>query len=185
LCLHTDLSGFSSVPFLDPSFRTAFILEGCWAVSHATRHASPHHALGGLALATMNNVLVLVCITLLFLVSSAQKQPKTAYEISVGNLTANLDAWDVDVAVMFYAPWCKYCKQLLPTWESIAQLAKPNKNLVVTTFDCEADDNVETCQLLKVDRYPTIAFLGYGDLHQAPKSGNVFGKVRNAEQQCM
>ena len=52
----------------------------------------------------MNNVLVLVCITLLFLVSSAQKQPKTAYEISVGNLTANLDAWDVDVAVMFYAP---------------------------------------------------------------------------------
>lgn len=97
-----------------------------------------------------------------------------AVELSSYNLTANMNDWEMDIAIMFYAPWCKYCKQLLPGWDSIAHLSKDSKNLVVSTFNCEADGNTEVCQSLLIDRYPSIAFLGYGKKNQAPKGGLFF-----------
>ena len=96
-------------------------------------------------------------------------------EISELQLKKHIDDWHGDVVVMFYAPWCRYCKQLLPTWHKIAELKAPVTSLQVATFNCEADQNAEVCQRLQVDRYPSIAYLGYGNLNQAPLTGFIFG----------
>lgn len=79
---------------------------------------------------------------------------------------------------MFYAPWCKYCKQLLPTWETIAQLSRDNTNLAISMFNCEGSKSHEQiCAQVGIDRYPTIYFLGYGDFNQGPQ-GAMIGRTR-------
>ena len=65
---------------------------------------------------------------------------------------------------------------MLPSWESIAQLSKPNKNLAVTTFNCELDANLKVCEKLNIEVYPSIAFIGYGNMNQSPLKGFIFGK---------
>ena len=100
-----------------------------------------------------------------------------AQEISVGNLTSNVRSWRKDMAVMFYAPWCKYCKQLKPSWDQIAKVSsEAQKSMEVGIFDCDTESaNTELCQALGVDRYPSVYFIGYGDFNQA-KKGNLLGK---------
>ena len=98
-------------------------------------------------------------------------------EISHTNMTANFRDWESDLAIMFYTPWCKYCKQMSPIWDQIATLSSKTKDLVVGKFNCESpSQNVKICQHLGVDRYPSLYFLGYGSFHQAPKNGFIFGE---------
>lgn len=101
-----------------------------------------------------------------------------AQEISVGNLTSNVRTWRKDMAVMFYAPWCKYCKQLKPSWDQIAKVSKEGgKSLEVGTFDCETEtSSTDLCRALGVDRYPSIYFIGYGDFNQG-RQGNLLQKT--------
>lgn len=102
--------------------------------------------------------------------------PTKVRDIQAVDITTNLADWQTDIAVMFYAPWCKHCKQLFPSWEAIAGLLEGKKDLVIARLNCEGEkDNVKLCTALNVDRYPTVMFFGYGDFHQAPRD-NVFGK---------
>lgn len=99
-------------------------------------------------------------------------------ELTVHNFTSNMQIWEKDLAIMFYAPWCKYCKQLLPTWETIAQLSRDNTNLAISMFNCEGSKSHEQiCAQVGIDRYPTIYFLGYGDFNQGPQ-GAMIGRTR-------
>ena len=122
-------------------------------------------------------ITLFVTLSCVFGVKNTVPQNMGASEISVGNLTSNVRNWRRDMAVMFYAPWCKYCKQLKPSWDQIAKISEPNPNLQVGIFDCDSDtSNTEVCQALGVDRYPSIYFVGYGDFNQA-KPGNVLAKT--------
>ncbi len=89
-------------------------------------------------------------------------------EFTASNITLNLDVWDSDLAIMFYAPYCKYCKQLSPSWDQIATLTMGTRSsLMVGKFNCESpDENIEVCRYLNIDRYPSISFIGYGDMNQ-------------------
>jgi thiol-disulfide isomerase/thioredoxin len=86
--------------------------------------------------------------------------------------------WDTDIAVMFYAPWCKYCKQLTPYMEQMAYQLKDNSNIMVGKFNCEepASNNI-VCQTIGVTHYPSVYFIGYGNFHQSPM-GKLFGKSK-------
>ena len=108
--------------------------------------------------------------------SSSRSPQGGAVELTSANLTSNLEAWSADLAVMFYAPWCKYCKQLKPSWDSIAKLtAEQYRQLAVTTFNCEEPpSNAALCSELGIDRYPSIYYFGYASFNQAPR-GNPFG----------
>jgi thiol-disulfide isomerase/thioredoxin len=98
-----------------------------------------------------------------------EQQLSYAVEITHANITSNYADWDSDMAIVFYAPWCKYCKQLSPSWEQIAAATSTKKDLVVGKFNCETPaENVQFCQKVGVDRYPSIYFMGYGNLQQAP-----------------
>jgi hypothetical protein len=70
----------------------------------------------------------------------------------------------------------QYCKQLDPSWEQIANLVTAKSTHVsVGKFNCEVPaENAAICKQLGVDRYPSIFYIGYGSLNQAP-AGNPFG----------
>jgi thiol-disulfide isomerase/thioredoxin len=129
-----------------------------------------------------------VVVILLLVLSSGQQDKSETTSLKLGrskirdiqavNITSTIADWESDVAVMFYAPWCKYCKQLIPSWEAIAGLVQDKGDLSIARLNCEGEkDNVKLCASLGIDRYPTIMFFGYGNYNQAPK-GNPFGKPR-------
>lgn len=135
-------------------------------------------------ISSLLSVLVFSCLSIKGRSAVNQQQKNTAsyyeqqltyaVEITHANLSANLNEWDTDMAVMFYAPWCKYCKQLSPSWEQIAASTASNKNLVVGKFNCEKPaENNQLCLKIGIDRYPSVYFIGYGNLHQVV-AGNPF-----------
>lgn len=100
-------------------------------------------------------------------------------ELGVANLTMNLLDWETDLAIMFYAPWCSYCKQLEPSWGTIASLKEDNRDIVVGKFNCEESlEHTDLCKELNVNRYPSVYFIGYGNFNQG-SGGNIFGKGSN------
>jgi thiol-disulfide isomerase/thioredoxin len=121
---------------------------------------------------------------LLLLVSTAsaartKKLGKNAVELLYSNITSNLEDWNHDLAIMFHVPWCKYCKQLSPSFDQIAVLNSQSKDLIVGKFDCEVPvKHSEVCKALGVDRYPSVYFIGYGNTNQGPE-GKLLGKNIN------
>ncbi len=129
-------------------------------------------------------VCVLVWFTDISAADSKTTKKTTAYkfgrskikDIQASNISANLADWEQDLAIMFYAPWCKNCKQLSTSWEAIAGLVEDNKNLAIVRLNCEGEkENIQMCKKLEINSYPTVAFLGYGNFHQAPR-GKLIGR---------
>jgi thiol-disulfide isomerase/thioredoxin len=60
--------------------------------------------------------------------------------------------------VAFHAPWCGWCKKLLPTWEAFAERAEASlPTLTVVQVDCV--ENPKLCQDAQVKAYPTMRLL--------------------------
>ena len=136
--------------------------------------------------ALLSSIYIILVISCLFCsgysaVKAQQSKKVGAYdtyavEISLSNFSANHRDWEKDMAIMFYIPSCKYCRQLATSWEQIAAATSTTRDLVVTKFNCErSKENTDLCLKLNVDRYPSVYFMGYGDLHQSPP-GNPFTK---------
>lgn len=131
----------------------------------------------------LKSILCVLCVVACYRATKAAVTEQTVVlaieEFTDHKLISNLDEWETDLVVMFYAPWCKYCKQLLPTWGTIASLKQNDNDIAVGKFDCEgSDDSVEICKELGVDRYPSVYFIGYGNFHQAA-NGALFGSEPN------
>lgn len=93
---------------------------------------------------------------------------KSSMDISYYNISSNLIEWNNDIALMFYAPWCNYCKQLYSSWSRIAALMKSKKSLDIGTFNCELNKkNIDFCKVMGIDRYPSVFYFGYGSFYQS------------------
>jgi thiol-disulfide isomerase/thioredoxin len=117
-----------------------------------------------------------------FDVESYEDLHESAVELTVSNITDNLQFWDVDLAIMFYAPWCQYCKQLTPSFHEIARFLMEDETkvdeLVVGRFNCEKSvEAINLCTRLNVVKYPTVKFLGYGNFNQAPLDSSFLSSI--------
>ncbi|WBW74475.1 ER protein disulfide isomerase [Schizosaccharomyces osmophilus] len=63
-----------------------------------------------------------------------------------------------DVLVEFYAPWCGHCKNLAPTFESLAEEYADNKNVVVAKVDATENDLD-----VSISGFPTIMLFKAND----------------------
>lgn len=94
---------------------------------------------------------------------------------TIKNISVALQQWEpsIDRVVMFTAPWCKYCKQLRPSWDQISHIHSQSRSLAIGVFDCEeSEEHKALCDALQVDRYPSLYFIGHGDYYQNKKSFN-------------
>ncbi|VDO53511.1 unnamed protein product [Schistosoma margrebowiei] len=64
-----------------------------------------------------------------------------------------------DVMVVFHAPWCGHCKNLMPKYEEAASKLKDEPNLVLAAMDATANDVPSPYQ---VRGFPTIYFVPKG-----------------------
>lgn len=63
----------------------------------------------------------------------------------------NIDG-DSKKCILFYAPWCGYCKQFMPAWNKFEEKMKNKIN--IEKIDCV--ENPEQCKKYDIQGYPTI-----------------------------
>lgn len=54
--------------------------------------------------------------------------------------------------VMFYAPWCGFCKELKPIWDELGEKFDGHENVIIAKMDATANDLVD----FAVSSYPTV-----------------------------
>ncbi|KAL3957709.1 hypothetical protein ACCO45_008287 [Purpureocillium lilacinum] len=69
---------------------------------------------------------------------------------------------DKNVLVAFTAPWCGHCKNLAPTWETLAHDFDNDENVVIAKVDAEAPNSKAVTEKQGVSSYPTIKFFAAG-----------------------
>ncbi|CAK4705886.1 unnamed protein product [Aphanomyces euteiches] len=74
-----------------------------------------------------------------------------------------------NVFVEFYAPWCGHCKNLAPTWETLATSFKNVDDVVIAKVD--ADAHRELGQKWEVNGFPTLKFWNKGAKYPDPYNG--------------
>merc|ERR1712020_457602 len=57
-----------------------------------------------------------------------------------------------NVFVMFYAPWCGFCKELKPIWDELGEKFDGHENVIIAKMDATANDLVD----MAISSYPTV-----------------------------
>lgn len=118
--------------------------------------------------------------------SAVRKANSSLVELSADDVLNSLADWTNDMAFMTYRPNCEYCESLEPIMEAIADLLKENSNLVVGRLNCElSKSHSNVCSMLKLAYYPSIYFIGFGDMNQGGTSGHLVGQPKYVGQRVV
>lgn len=102
-------------------------------------------------------VLLVGVLLVLFAAYYSEKCSKEYFSEHLENKMAK--AGSSKTLVLFHAPWCGHCKQLMPTWD---KFESENQGGSVDVLKINADDNQEAAKKHGVEGYPTIKFLPNG-----------------------
>ena len=113
----------------------------------------------------------------ILLLSQARSEP---IDLTVANFTTAVDLTTHKVTsegqtwfILFYAPWCGWCKHLMPTWQILSNLAhsadSSDAHLNVARVDCT--QNRRICKHFEVKEYPTLLFFVEDQVYLYTASG--------------
>ncbi|KAF2104821.1 disulfide isomerase [Rhizodiscina lignyota] len=91
----------------------------------------------------------------------AKKAPSKVEMLSDSKFKQQVGS-DKNVLVAFTAPWCGHCKNLAPTWETLAEDFASEPSVVIAKVDAESPDAKQTAQDQGVSSYPTIKYFPAG-----------------------
>jgi len=121
----------------------------------------------------MDFLYVIICFAILVLASS---KPLS----SVLNMTGGGREPAKDLT-LYYAPWCGFCKRLMPEWEKVKEALKADPSVKINTINSE--ENPKLAEQAGVKSYPTI-FLQKGGkefTYNGPRTAEaMINFVRNA-----
>lgn len=66
------------------------------------------------------------------------------------------------VLIMFYAPWCGYCKKMKPDFSAAATELKPD--YVLGAMDVNRPENARIRRLFNITGFPTLIYFEDGEL---------------------
>ena len=89
--------------------------------------------------------------------------PPAAEQLTSRNFDSIVLDEDKAVLVEFYAPWCGHCKNLNPTYQSVAADFSGDDDCVVAQMDADNESNKPIAQRYGVSSYPTLMFFSKGD----------------------
>uniref|UniRef100_A0A182MA81 Thioredoxin domain-containing protein n=1 Tax=Anopheles culicifacies TaxID=139723 RepID=A0A182MA81_9DIPT len=106
---------------------------------------------------TQRSVTVMVAL-LVTLVSG--HSDTTSVQLTKDNFQTELDG--SSYFVMFYAPWCDYCKKLAPVWASLAEArnGEPDGQVKIGRVDCTTDGDL--CTQHDITGYPMMKLFRKG-----------------------
>uniref|UniRef100_A0A182R1Z7 Thioredoxin domain-containing protein n=1 Tax=Anopheles funestus TaxID=62324 RepID=A0A182R1Z7_ANOFN len=102
---------------------------------------------------------VTVMVALLVTLASGHSDT-TSVHLTKDNFQTELDA--SSYFVMFYAPWCDYCKKLAPVWASLAEArnGEPDALVKIGRVDCTTDGDL--CTQHDITGYPMMKLFRKG-----------------------
>ncbi|RAH45788.1 protein disulfide isomerase family protein [Aspergillus aculeatinus CBS 121060] len=100
----------------------------------------------------------------------AAKEP-SAVEMLTDETFGKVVGGEKDVLVAFTAPWCGHCKNLAPTWETLANDFAREANVVIAKVDAEGENSKATAKANGVTGYPTIKFFPRGSTEATVYNG--------------
>jgi len=100
-------------------------------------------------------------------------QTDSTYILVGKTLEENVNNTEKDVVVIFYAPWCKHCKEFMPIFDNLSKKLKNLPNLMMAKFDAHYNE----ASLISVQYYPTVV------MWKADDKSNpiIFSEERNEE----
>eukprot|EP01130_Rhizamoeba_saxonica_P006444 TRINITY_DN2566_c0_g1_i1.p1 TRINITY_DN2566_c0_g1~~TRINITY_DN2566_c0_g1_i1.p1 ORF type:complete len:386 (+),score=79.28 TRINITY_DN2566_c0_g1_i1:2688-3845(+) len=102
--------------------------------------------------ASIVTVATITIITQLLMVPIFAKSGSSVIELNPRKFREEVLTSTVPFFVKFYAPWCGHCKQLAPTWESVAK----NLDGVVKVGKVDCTVHQQLCGQYGVKGYPTL-----------------------------
>lgn len=137
---------------------------------------------------TQYQIAVIVSLVIILLAIFYPRQTplfKAGVSANVGNIGGKVqfealegfDGTSGPTLALFFAPWCGYCKRMMPEWDKATTMNRTNVRLV--KINC--DEQPELAKKFRVSSYPTIKFLPLGlnnpvnqiD-YQGPRKGEAF-----------
>ncbi|XP_062519566.1 protein disulfide-isomerase A5-like, partial [Corticium candelabrum] len=114
--------------------------------------------------------------------TAAPPEPKWSdHESGVNHLTDEKFGGFVEnrehVLVMFYAPWCGYCKNVKPEFESAAETLSGHDNQALAAIDCTEFSDV--CTQHGVKGYPTFKYFHNGKESEKYEGGRTAHNFSN------
>ncbi|XP_052899921.1 thioredoxin domain-containing protein 5 homolog [Anopheles moucheti] len=102
---------------------------------------------------------VTVMVALLVTLASGHSDT-TSVHLTKDNFQTELDG--SSYFVMFYAPWCDYCKKLAPVWASLAEArnSEPDGQVKIGRVDCTTDGDL--CTQHDITGYPMMKLFRKG-----------------------
>ncbi len=109
-------------------------------------------------------IFFIVIVTLVFLFQTFYAVNETESFVDYSNLSISdgmsLDKNNINM-ILFYAPWCGYCKTLMPDWDKLYEKYDKKqlngKVINIVKIDCESNEQI--AKQYDIQGYPTIKLL--------------------------